>query len=142
MGVDSGFPDFRGAEGFWRAYPAFREKRLDFSSMASPAAFRTMPAHAWGFYGHRLALYRRTVPHAGFAILKRWGESMSQGYRADLQHALAREGHQISASSISRLVYQAPKRLDITLLCCLRLVLVCTPNELLVPRYGDEKHCS
>ena len=22
MGVDSGLPDFRGREGFWRAYPA------------------------------------------------------------------------------------------------------------------------
>lgn len=22
MGVDSGLPDFRGSEGFWRAYPA------------------------------------------------------------------------------------------------------------------------
>ncbi len=22
MGVDSGLPDFRGTEGFWRAYPA------------------------------------------------------------------------------------------------------------------------
>lgn len=25
MGVDSGLPDFRGAEGFWQAYPALRE---------------------------------------------------------------------------------------------------------------------
>jgi NAD-dependent SIR2 family protein deacetylase len=24
MGVDSGLPDFRGPEGFWRAYPAAR----------------------------------------------------------------------------------------------------------------------
>lgn len=26
MGVDSGLPDFRGAEGFWKAYPPFRGK--------------------------------------------------------------------------------------------------------------------
>jgi len=30
------------------------------------------PRLAWGFYGHRLALYRETAPHAGFAILKDW----------------------------------------------------------------------
>ena len=28
FGVDSGLPDFRGNEGFWNAYPAFREKQL------------------------------------------------------------------------------------------------------------------
>lgn len=80
MGVDSGLPDFRGNEGFWRAYPALRQAGLDFRDIASPAAFRTAPRRAWGFYGHRLALYRDTTPHAGFAILKRWGERMAHGY--------------------------------------------------------------
>jgi hypothetical protein len=28
MGVDSGLPDFRGPEGFWKAYPAFKGKRF------------------------------------------------------------------------------------------------------------------
>ena len=28
MGVDSGLPDFRGAEGFWRAYPALGRRGL------------------------------------------------------------------------------------------------------------------
>ncbi len=79
MGVDSGLPDFRGNEGFWRAYPALAQARLDFASIASPAAFREAPELAWGFYGHRLALYRRTVPHAGFAQPQRWGARMHQG---------------------------------------------------------------
>ena len=30
MGVDSGLPDFRGKDGFWRAYPALREAQIDF----------------------------------------------------------------------------------------------------------------
>ena len=76
MGVDSGLPDFRGNAGFWHAYPALAQARLDFASIASPAAFRATPELAWGFYGHRLALYRRTVPHAGFALLQRWGARM------------------------------------------------------------------
>ncbi|MGM9483913.1 SIR2 family NAD-dependent protein deacylase [Roseateles sp. NT4] len=79
MGVDSGLPDFRGREGFWRAYPALGRAGLDFTSVASPQTFERDPHLAWGFYGHRLALYRRTVPHAGFALLKRWGERMPQG---------------------------------------------------------------
>ena len=42
--------------------------------MANPHWFERDPQLAWGFYGHRLNLYRRTVPHAGFAILRQWGE--------------------------------------------------------------------
>lgn len=79
MGIDSGLPDFRGNEGFWHAYPALRQAGTPFQSIANPAAFRSAPARAWGFYGHRLALYRATVPHAGFAILRRWGERMPHG---------------------------------------------------------------
>ena len=79
MGVDSGLPDFRGNEGFWRAYPALKQAQLEFTSIASPDAFVDNPARAWGFYGHRLALYRRTVPNPGFAVLKRWGDMMDNG---------------------------------------------------------------
>lgn len=79
MGVDSGLPDFRGNDGFWKAYPALGRARLDFSSIASPQAFRADAALAWGFYGHRLALYRATVPHAGFAMLRAWGDRMEHG---------------------------------------------------------------
>lgn len=80
MGVDSGLPDFRGTEGFWKAYPALGREQMDFHAIASPAAFRDRPQRAWGFYGHRLELYRQTQPHAGFGIFKRWGESMPLGH--------------------------------------------------------------
>ena len=66
MGVDSGLPDFRGPEGFWRAYPAYRKLGVRFEEMANPRWFDRDPQFAWGFYGHRLQLYRDTVPHAGF----------------------------------------------------------------------------
>lgn len=79
MGVDSGLPDFRGPEGFWRAYPALGRRRLNFYEVASPRTFEREPALAWGFYGHRLDLYRRTVPHAGFTLLRHWGERMLHG---------------------------------------------------------------
>ncbi len=79
MGVDSGLPDFRGENGFWRAYPALREARIDFQSMASEASFRRNPARAWGFYGHRLQLYRYTVPHHGFHILQQLASRLEHG---------------------------------------------------------------
>src|SRR5450432_764407 len=74
MGVDSGLPDFRGNQGFWRAYPMYAARKLDFAAMADPRWFRSDPAFAWGFYGHRRNLYRATQPHEGFQILKRWAE--------------------------------------------------------------------
>lgn len=77
MGVDSGLPDFRGPEGFWKAYPPFRGKR--FSDLSTPHWFDDDPSLAWGFFGHRLNLYRSTQPHAGFGILLRWLKDRPSG---------------------------------------------------------------
>jgi NAD-dependent SIR2 family protein deacetylase len=77
MGVDSDLPDFRGPEGFWKAYPAFRGRQ--FHEMSTPHWFRTDPALAWGFFGHRLNLYRAAVPHDGFHILRKWMASAPRG---------------------------------------------------------------
>jgi NAD-dependent SIR2 family protein deacetylase len=79
MGVDSGLPDFRGNSGFWNAYPALGKAKMSFIDIASPGTFYSNPQLGWGFYGHRLSLYRQTVPHAGFAILLRWAERMPIG---------------------------------------------------------------
>lgn len=79
MGVDSGLPDFRGNDGFWRAYPALANAGISFTSIANAASFDRNPLQAWGFYGHRLDLYRNTVPHDGFAILRRIADRMPRG---------------------------------------------------------------
>ncbi|MFO0746918.1 MAG: Sir2 family NAD-dependent protein deacetylase [Myxococcota bacterium] len=79
MGVDSGLPDFRGDEGFWKAYPPFKALGLRFAELANPQWFERDPGLAWGFYGHRLHLYRDTVPHAGFGILRDFGTSLPGG---------------------------------------------------------------
>ncbi|MCX6558664.1 MAG: NAD-dependent protein deacetylase [Candidatus Aminicenantes bacterium] len=80
MGVDSGLPDFRGNQGFWNAYPPYRKLGLDFYGLANPEWFATDPELAWGFYGHRLNLYRRTVPHPGFGLLLKWAMAKAGGY--------------------------------------------------------------
>lgn len=79
MGIDSGLPDFRGPGAFWKVYPALGQAKLRFEEIASPAAFKTRPTLAWGFYGHRLNLYRSTQPHAGFQMLKEIGDSLPHG---------------------------------------------------------------
>ena len=81
MGVDSGLPDFRGQEGFWRAYPAIAQMGISFEQMANPDWFDRDPRLAWAFYGHRLNLYRQTIPHVGFQHLLEIGRSKPYGYR-------------------------------------------------------------
>lgn len=79
MGVDSGLPDFRGKAGFWRAYPPLARRGLAFHEVACPDTFDRDPRLAWGFYGHRLGLYRATAPHAGFGILRTLGARTRHG---------------------------------------------------------------
>jgi NAD-dependent SIR2 family protein deacetylase len=75
MGVDSGLPDFRGKNGFWNTYPAFEHLGLCFEDIANPEWFEKEPELAWGFYGHRMNMYRTTKPHDGYHILNKWGKS-------------------------------------------------------------------
>ena len=72
MGVDSGLPDFRGNSGFWRSYPPAQQLGLSFVELANPSWFDHDSTLAWGFYGHRHNLYRRTTPHRGYDIIQRW----------------------------------------------------------------------
>lgn len=74
MGVDSGLPDFRGDQGFWNAYPMYERLNLSFIQAANPEHFEQDPLFGWGFYGHRTNLYRSTIPHQGFALLRSWIE--------------------------------------------------------------------
>lgn len=50
IGVDSGLPDFRGNEGFWKAYPPLKKLNISFQEMANPHHFAQDPALAWYFF--------------------------------------------------------------------------------------------
>ena len=80
MGVDSGLPDFRGNQGFWRAYPKVKNLGLSFEEMANANWFKEAPELAWAFYGHRLNLYRGIEPHNGFLELLEFGRKLPMGY--------------------------------------------------------------
>jgi NAD-dependent SIR2 family protein deacetylase len=79
MGVDSGLPDFRGPQGFWGVYPALGRAKIQFEEIACPQAFIEHPELAWGFYGHRLNMYRETKPGKSFDLLLDIAESMPYG---------------------------------------------------------------
>jgi NAD-dependent SIR2 family protein deacetylase len=80
IGVDSGLPDFRGDEGFWKAYPPLKKLNISFIEMANPKWFLDNPQLAWGFYGHRTELYRNTIPHKGFEMLYEYAQSLNNDY--------------------------------------------------------------
>jgi NAD-dependent SIR2 family protein deacetylase len=79
IGVDSGLPDFRGTEGFWRAYPPIAKLGISFEEMANPFWFDKKPQLAWAFYGHRFNLYKNTIPHKGFEMLLEIAKKMKNG---------------------------------------------------------------
>ena len=80
IGVDSGLPDFRGNTGFWKEYPVIKDLGVSFVEMANPEWFVSDPKLAWAFYGHRMNLYRSTVPHKGFNQLLEVGKQKDYGY--------------------------------------------------------------
>jgi NAD-dependent SIR2 family protein deacetylase len=80
LSVDSGLPDFRGGQGFWRAYPPLEKLQIPFEEMAQPHWFDSQPEMAWAFYGHRQQLYRDTKPHMGYWMLRDWARAVPAGY--------------------------------------------------------------
>ncbi len=80
MGVDSGLPDFRGKDGFWKAYPMASKLNLSFEELANPKWFYTNHSMAWAFYGHRYELYKKTIPHDGFKMLLDLVKSKNNNY--------------------------------------------------------------
>ena len=79
MSVDSGLPDFRGGQGFWRAYPPLEKLQISFEDMAQPHWFDSQPEMAWAFYGHRQRLYRETKPHGGYGCCATGRERCPRG---------------------------------------------------------------
>ena len=70
FGVDSGLPDFRGTEGFWRSYPIAERLGLQFHELSNPRWFDEQPRLAWAFFGHRYQLYSSKEPHEGYHIAR------------------------------------------------------------------------
>ena len=103
MGVDSGLPDFRGDQGFWKAYPPLKDKDLGFTDIANPQWFFDDPKLAWAFYGHRLKLYNKTEPHAGFAMLRELCAQKNENYFICTSNV---DGHFVKAGFSKDKIYE------------------------------------
>jgi len=136
MGVDSGLPDFRGAEGFWRAYPSLKADGIQFEDIANPVAFRHDSVLAWGFYGHRLDLYRSTTPHAGFGILRKWAEQMRHGAFVFTSNV---DGHFSKADFVDNRIAECHGSIH-RLQCIDRCTETLWPADAVQPEI-DEKRC-
>ncbi|MFK5947225.1 MAG: Sir2 family NAD-dependent protein deacetylase [Methylococcales bacterium] len=82
MGVDSGLPDYRSKNGFWKAHPILEDLKLTFSMISNPRLFHSEPELLWGVYAYKYNLYSKTIPNDSFSILKKIGESKRDGYFA------------------------------------------------------------
>lgn len=80
LSVDSGLPNFKDNEEFWKLYPSYKKLNLNFINISNPKTFKINPKIAWGYYGHKYNLYKNTNPHHGFDILKDWCKKKPKGY--------------------------------------------------------------
>ncbi|MCY9861309.1 hypothetical protein OTK49_02110 [Vibrio coralliirubri] len=79
MSASGGAPTFRGDEGFWKAFPPYARLGLNFQQMACPQTFDSDLELALGFYGYRMNLYNKLVPHAGYQAIKSLFDSKKLG---------------------------------------------------------------
>lgn len=80
MGIDSGLPDFRGNDGFWKEFPSLKLESIKFPDIASPLFFYTDPYMCWAFYGYRYDMYSQVDPHNGFFQLLEFAKQKKDGY--------------------------------------------------------------
>jgi NAD-dependent SIR2 family protein deacetylase len=80
MGVDSGLPDYRGPQGFWKAHPVIKEMGLNFEQTCTPQWFHDDPQFAWGYWTSCNKLFTNAVPHEGYTILKKWIDSLNKDH--------------------------------------------------------------
>jgi len=134
IGVDSGLPDFRGNQGFWRQHPIYAQQKLTFADLANPMWFENQPDRAWGFYGHRYHLYQQTQPHEGFEILRQWMANMPlPGFVATSNV----DGHFQKAGFPTDAIYECHG--SIHFLQCLKLCRECIWPAEGIPAVDDEQ---
>lgn len=80
MSTDCGLPDFKGSEKWENKLPIVKKMNLKYTELADPKWFITQPEIGWGFYGARLAMYNKAIPHQGYYDLLKFAKRMKHGY--------------------------------------------------------------
>jgi len=107
--------------------PPYKKLNLSFYEAANPSTFIDNPKFAWGFYGHRLNLYRKTTPHKGFYYLQEWIKALSLNYfiiTSNVDGQFQKSGFDeehiymkfMDLSTISNVLYLAVKQFGKTML--------------------------
>lgn len=99
LGVDSGLPDFRGPEGFWRAYPPMQHLNL----------------RVWFFYSLYLDIISWASPNNIFLFIPSRNSSLN---RWVIQHGSQKTLHWLGDSGVIVAHYIAAPFLTLALLSC------------------------
>lgn len=67
-------PTFRSKDGLWNNYPILDQFKYNIDDIASPDGLLLHPSLFYGFYLHRLGMYRRMQPHEGIEKLRKSGK--------------------------------------------------------------------
>lgn len=86
LGDLTGVPDVRATDVLWQTYPGLEQAGLSWGQIASLSAFYQDPELAWGFYGHRLQLYRLATHNAYVSHLLEWAETRANGWAVFTDH--------------------------------------------------------
>ncbi len=92
--VDSGLPDFRSKNGFWKTYPPAAKLGFSYADVAGGRWFDQDPPMAWGFILHCQRLFAHHEPHQGYHILKRWADAKETSwvYTSNIDQYFQRAG--------------------------------------------------
>jgi NAD-dependent SIR2 family protein deacetylase len=71
---------FIALKALCKSYPIYEPLGIKYYDAANPVHFSEDPAFGWGFYAHRIDLYRNTTPHQGFSLLQEWIERYRMEY--------------------------------------------------------------
>jgi NAD-dependent SIR2 family protein deacetylase len=86
LGDLTGVPAVGATDVLWQAYPGLKQAGFNWCQIASPSAFHLEPELAWGFYGHRMQLYRQATPNASVTHLLKWAETRANGWAVFTDH--------------------------------------------------------
>lgn len=103
MSADSGIPTFRDKEGYWRNFPAFKEKGLEAQELASPYSFEVRPQYAWAFYEWRRRNAHKNTPHEGYYVIVRM---MKEIFEASFVHTTNTDGYHLRSGVAPTDVYE------------------------------------
>ena len=77
---ECGLPTYRGEGGVWRDTKVLERLNVTVEHISSPSWFQKDSAQAWGVYSDKIKLYRESVPHKGYTLLREALEKLNKDF--------------------------------------------------------------